>query len=317
MDYIFNCVVFFQLWRGLLILMMRYLHTPLHLLSHLPWPQVQSSTKQMMWGIQGTRCLLLIAPGLVSAAVLPRALFWEAGWSPACPSTEGQWESPTSTPTLVSTELLLSRTNSTLMVSIHLQAQGVTMTVSIALLPVWSTRPHQKCAPTPALPRVLLGLGNTRHNAWVAQPWRSSPPMGTSSIRSLRALWLFQLNPWVLVMAPCLLWISRWQKLQEWDEWLRLYQDSPMLAHSGTQVLITSRTAVPSQETPLSTTSLLNLKNQCVSTNSLLTLTTWSSSLRQNPHQCLNHHQDSTRYPTAPLCRLVPQHPSAAWTAPT
>lgn len=146
-----------QLWRGPLILMMwmRSLHSPLHLLSHLPSAQVLYSTRQMMWGFLGTRCLLLTAPGLVLAAVLPRAQLWEIEWCPVSPSTEGQWESPLSMPILVSTELPLFKTNSTLMASFHLQDQGVTMTVSIAPLPVWSTRPLLNYAPTQALHRAL------------------------------------------------------------------------------------------------------------------------------------------------------------------
>lgn len=162
------CAFFFftQLWRGPLISMMwmRSPHSPLHLLSHPPSARVQSSTRQMMWGVQGTKCLLLIAPGLVLAAVLPRAPLWEIGWFPVSPSTKGQRESPLSMPTLGSTELPLFKTNSTLMASLHLPDQEVTTTVSIAPLPVWSTRPLQNSAPTQAHARVRLVLGNSRPN---------------------------------------------------------------------------------------------------------------------------------------------------------
>ncbi len=138
--------------------------------------------------------------------------------------------------------------------------------------------------------------------------------METCSIQSWRVLWSSQLNPWVLVMGPCLLWTSRW-RLQEWDEWFRLDHDSPIQVRSG--VPITTRTALPLQGTPLSTASHLDLKIRFASTSSLLTLTTWFSSLKRNPREHLNHLQDSTRYPTVPLSQQVPLHPSAAWTAPT
>ncbi len=157
---------FIQLWRGPLILMMwtRYPHSPLCLLSHLPSARVISSTRQMMWGVQGTKCLLLTAPGLVSVAALPRAPFWEIGWFPVSPSTEAQWESPLSMLILGSTELPLFKTNSTPMASLRLLGLEVTMTVSIAPLPVWSTRPLQNSAPTQALPRVMSVLGNSKPN---------------------------------------------------------------------------------------------------------------------------------------------------------
>ncbi len=102
--------------------------------------------------------------GLVSAAALPRAPFWEIGWFPVSPSTEAQWESPLSMLILGSTELPLFKTNSTPMASLRLLGLEVTMTVSIAPLPVWSTRPLQNSAPTQALPRVMSVLGNSKPN---------------------------------------------------------------------------------------------------------------------------------------------------------